>query len=59
LRWISVYRHAVVITPVAHWVGLLVGRSIPTVPLLASGFGLPHTSPKTSVIKKRPYVQLK
>jgi hypothetical protein len=25
LRWISVYRHAVVITPVARWVGSLVG----------------------------------
>ena len=42
LRWISVCRHAVVITPVAHWVGSLVGRSIPTVSMLASGFGLPH-----------------
>src|SRR5207245_3624890 len=32
LRWISVSRHAVVITPVARRVGLLVGRSIPTFP---------------------------
>ncbi len=31
LRWISVYRHAVVITPVARWVGSLVRRPIPAV----------------------------
>ena len=31
LRWIPVYRHAVVITPVARWVGSLVGRPIPAV----------------------------
>ena len=48
LRWISVYRHAVVITPVARWVGLLVGRSIPTVPMLASGFGLPHAKARSA-----------
>jgi hypothetical protein len=48
LRWISMYRHAVVITPVAHWVGLLVGRSIPTVSLLASGFGLPQASARSA-----------
>ena len=43
LRSISVYRHAVVNTPVARWVGSLVGRPIPTVSLLASGYGLPQT----------------
>jgi hypothetical protein len=42
LRWISVYRHAVVITPVAHWVGSLVKRPIPAVYMLASGCGLPR-----------------
>ena len=31
LRWISVYRHAVVITPVARWYGLLVRRRDPAV----------------------------
>ena len=41
-RWISVYRHAVVITPVARWVGSLMGRPIPAVSLLASGCGLPR-----------------
>jgi len=30
-RWISLYRHAVVITPVAHWVGSLVKQHIPAV----------------------------
>jgi hypothetical protein len=43
LRSISVCRHAVVNTPVARWVGSLVGRPIPTVSLLASGYGLPQT----------------
>jgi len=56
LRWISVYRHAVVITPVARWVGSLVGRCIPTVPLLASGFGLPHPSARSAhtLVVSRP-----
>ena len=48
LRWISVYRHAVVITPVARWVGSLVGRPIPAVSLLASGFGLPHPKARSA-----------
>ena len=48
LRWISLSRHAVVITPVARWVGSLVGRSIPTVPMLASGFGLPHARARSA-----------
>ena len=39
---ISLCRHAVVITPVARWVGSLVGRRIPAVSLLASGCGLPR-----------------
>src|SRR6516162_2263405 len=55
LRWISVSRHAVVITPVARWVGSLAGRSIPTVPLLASGCGLPRLvagSASTSVVSR-------
>ena len=54
-RWISVYRHAAVITPVARWVGSLVGRPIPTVSLLASGCGLPRQvagSASTSVISR-------
>jgi hypothetical protein len=54
-RWISVYRHAVVIAPVAHWVGSLVGRPIPPVSLLASGCGLPRLvagSASTSVISR-------
>ena len=42
LRWISVYRHAVVITPVARWVGSLVRRVFQPSPLLASGCGLPR-----------------
>jgi hypothetical protein len=41
LRWISVYRHAVVITPVARWVGLLVGRSIPTFPCSPAASAFP------------------
>ena len=49
LRWISMYRHAVVITPVARWVGSLVGRPIPTVSLLASSFGLPHASARSAL----------
>ena len=55
LRWISVYRHAVVITPVARWVGSLVGRSLLTVSLLASGYSLPHLcarSASTSVVSR-------
>src|SRR5271169_5331022 len=48
LRWISMYRHAVVITPVARWVGSLVGRPIPTVSLFASGCGLPHLSARSA-----------
>src|SRR5487761_1961266 len=47
-RWISSSRHAVVITPVARWVGSLVGRPIPTVTLLASGDGLPHASARSA-----------
>ena len=56
LRWISMYRHAVVITPVARWVGSLVGRCIPTVSLLASGFGLPHPSARSAhtLVVSRP-----
>src|SRR5215831_3918940 len=38
---ISVCRHAVVITPVAHWVGSLAGGLFQP-PLLASGCGLPR-----------------
>src|SRR5271163_4135478 len=56
LRWISVYRHAVVITPVARWVRSLVGRPIPTVSLVASGCGLPHLCARSAstLVVSRP-----
>ena len=44
LRQFSVYRHAVVITPVARWVGSLVARPIPTVRPVANDGGLPQLS---------------
>ena len=48
LRWISVYRHAVVITPVARWVGSLVGRPIPTVSLYPAAAAFPITSARSA-----------
>ncbi len=56
LRWISVYRHAVVITPVARWVGSLVRQRIPAVYMLASGCGLPHLCARSAstLVVSRP-----
>ena len=54
-RWISVSGPAVVLTPVAPWVGSLVGRPLPTVSVLASGGGLPRRvagSASTSVVSR-------
>jgi len=48
LRWISLYRHAVVITPVARWVRSFVKQPIPAVYMLASGYGLPHTNARSA-----------
>src|SRR5271157_1177494 len=44
LRWISMYRHAVVITPVARWVLIARGTAYSTrFPLIPSDGGLPHS----------------
>jgi len=53
---ISLYRHAVVITPVARWVGSLVKPRIPAVYMLASGCGLPHLSARSAstLVVSRP-----
>ena len=43
LRWISVYRHAVVITPVARWVLIARGADYSNrFPFIPSDSGLPH-----------------
>src|SRR5271167_2637809 len=42
LRWISMYRHAVVITPVARWVLIARGTAYSTRFPVPSGCGLPH-----------------
>ena len=43
LRWISVYRHAVVITPVARWVLIARGADYSNrFPFIPSDGGLPH-----------------
>ena len=50
LRWISVYRHAVVITPVARWVRIARGAHYSNrFPFIPSDSGLPHPSAKVGV----------
>jgi hypothetical protein len=57
LRWISMYRHAVVITPVARWVliarGTVYSNRFPFIP---SGSGLPHPSARSAstLVVSRP-----
>jgi hypothetical protein len=49
LRWISMYRHAVVITPVARWVLIARGTaSSNRYPFIPSNGGLPHASARSA-----------
>src|SRR5271157_5883419 len=49
LRWISVYRHAVVITPVARWVLIARGTAYSTrFPFIPSDGGLPHSRARSA-----------
>src|SRR5208282_4902636 len=49
LRWISMYRHAVVITPVARWVLIARGTAYSTrFPFIPSDGGLPHASARSA-----------
>ena len=49
LRWISVYRHAVVITPVARWVLIARGADYSNrFPFIPSDSGLPHPSARSA-----------
>ena len=49
LRWISVYRHAVVITPVARWVLIARGADYSNrFPFIPSGSGLPHSRARSA-----------
>ena len=46
LRWVSMYRHAVIITPVARWVLIARGTAYSNrYPFIPSDGGLPHASP--------------
>ena len=53
---ISLYRHAVVITPVARWVRSFMKQHIPAVYILASGGGLPHLCARSAstLVVSRP-----
>jgi hypothetical protein len=49
LRWISMYRHAVVITPVARWVLIARGTAYSNrYPFIPSDGGLPHASARSA-----------
>jgi len=49
LRWISMYRHAVVITPVARWVLIARGTAYSTrFPFIPSDGGLPHSRARSA-----------
>src|SRR5271157_5059867 len=49
LRWISMYRHAVVITPVARWVLIARGTAYSTrFPFIPSDGGLPHARARSA-----------
>ena len=49
LRWISIYRHAVVITPVARWVLIARGTAYSNrYPFIPSDGGLPHASARSA-----------
>ena len=57
LRWISVYRHAVVITPVARWVLIARGADYSNrFPFIPSDGGLPHLSARSAstLVVSRP-----
>src|SRR5271165_6195381 len=57
LRWISMYRHAVVITPVARWVLIARGTAYSTrFPFIPSDGGLPHPSARSAstLVVSRP-----
>ena len=57
LRWISMYRHAVVITPVARWVLIARGTAYSNrYPFLPSDGGLPHPSARSAstLVVSRP-----
>ena len=57
LRWISVYRHAVVITPVARWVLIARGADYSNrFPFIPSDSGLPHPSARSAstLVVSRP-----
>jgi len=57
LRWISVYRHAVVITPVARWVLIArVADHSNRFPFIPSDGGLPHPSARSAstLVASRP-----
>ena len=58
LRWISMYRHAVVNTPVARWVLIARGTAYSTrFPFIPSDSGLPHTDARSATtLKKAPKV---
>src|SRR5271157_4647508 len=57
LRWFSVYRHAVVITPVVRWVLIARGTAYSTrFPFIPSDGGLPHPSARSAstLVVSRP-----
>ena len=57
LRWISMYRHAVVITPVARWVLIARGTAYSNrYPFIPSDGGLPHPSARSAstLVVSRP-----